>query len=401
MNNEILIKAESVSKKFCRNLKRSLFYGVQSITNEMFLLTKEKEECEKLRPGEFWALRDINLEIRRGECMGLIGRNGAGKSTLLKLLNGLIKPDHGRITIKGRVRALIELGAGFNPILTGLENIYINAAVLGIPKSEIDKKLDEIIDFAEIGDFIETPVKNYSSGMKVRLGFAIAVQMEPDVLIIDEVLAVGDVGFRAKCFNTIAKLSPTTAVIFVSHHLPQVARVSTNLLVLNHGKTAFFGADIPKGFGIYHSLFKEENCVITGSGEAELLDLEFDSNGKQGVQSINYGDNLTIRMKLIIDNSIRNPVVYVTFLNQSLQSEININSNIDNCVISNREGIINLKLIIREINLNPGIHFVSIGVHKSKPFTILKQYYAYKKLVVMGDFLSIAPVQLKGEWIAD
>ena len=297
--------------------------------------------------------------------------------------------------------ALIELGAGFNPVLTGLENIYINAAVLGIPKSEVVNKLDDIIEFSEIGDFINTPVRNYSSGMKVRLGFAIAAQMEPDILLIDEVLAVGDVGFRAKCFNAISKISKKTAMVFVSHHMPQVARVSTKLLVLDHSDTAFYGPEVSVGINKYYSLFREENCVITGSGEAELLDLEFSSKDQCPVEAINYLDDLKIRMKLKVDKAIRYPVVYVTFLNQSMQSEININSKIDHFVIENRNGIVDLSLNITEVNLNPGVHFVSVGVHQSTPFKIIKQYYAYKKLVVRGDFVSIAPVQVKGEWIAN
>ena len=192
MKNDVLVKVEGVSKKFCRNLKRSLWYGVKDISSELFGSTKNSQ----LRPKEFWAVDDVSFELKRGECLGLIGHNGAGKSTLLKMLNGLIKPDKGKITMKGRIGALIELGAGFNPILTGRENIYNNGAVLGFSKKEIDAKFDAIIEFAEIDDFIDTPVQNYSSGMKVRLGFAVAAQMEPDVLIIDEVLAVGDVGFR-------------------------------------------------------------------------------------------------------------------------------------------------------------------------------------------------------------
>jgi lipopolysaccharide transport system ATP-binding protein len=188
---EILIKAENVSKKFSKDLKRSLYYGVLDV----FSGIKGSDKKRELRKDEFWAVRDVSFEVRRGECLGLIGHNGAGKSTLLKMLNGLIKPDEGKITMHGKVGALIELGAGFNPILTGRENIYNNAAVIGFSKKEIDAKFDEIVAFSEIEEFLDMPVQNYSSGMKVRLGFAIAAQMEPDVLIIDEVLAVGDLGF--------------------------------------------------------------------------------------------------------------------------------------------------------------------------------------------------------------
>ena len=179
------------------------------------LTGRRRGEHGGLRTKEFWAVNNVSFELKRGECLGLIGRNGAGKTTLLKMLNGLIKPDAGRIEMRGRVGALIALGAGFNPILTGRENIYVNGSVLGLTKKEIGAKLDEIVDFAEIGDFIDTPVQNYSSGMAVRLGFAVASSIRPDVLLIDEVLAVGDISFVLRCLNRVSELLPTTAVVFV------------------------------------------------------------------------------------------------------------------------------------------------------------------------------------------
>ena len=220
MSDEVLVKVEGVSKKFCRSLKRSLWYGVQDVTSELMGRPGGHDE---LRKNEFWAVNDVSFELKRGECLGLIGPNGAGKSTLLKMLNGLVKPDRGRITMRGRIGALIELGAGFNPILTARENIYINGSVLGFGKKEIDSKFDAIVDFAEIEEFIDTPVQNYSSGMKVRLGFAVAAQMEPDVLMIDEVLAVGDVGFQIKCLNALRGIAGDSAIILVSHTMQQVS----------------------------------------------------------------------------------------------------------------------------------------------------------------------------------
>ncbi|MCB0457989.1 MAG: ABC transporter ATP-binding protein, partial [Flavobacteriaceae bacterium] len=211
IEDTVLIKVENLSKKFCKDLKTSLWYGVK----DLFSGIRGNKKERMLRPKEFWAVKDISFELRRGECLGLIGHNGAGKSTLLKMLNGLIYPDAGTITIKGRVGALIELGAGFNPILTGRENIYNNGAILGFTKEKIDKELENIIAFAELEEFIDMPVQNYSSGMKVRLGFAVAAQMEPDILLIDEVLAVGDLGFVLKCFKKIDSLLPNTAIVFV------------------------------------------------------------------------------------------------------------------------------------------------------------------------------------------
>ena len=176
--NAPLIEVEHVSKAFCRDLKRALWYGLKDISGE---LIGQRRDRSTLRRDEFWALNDVSFQVRRGECLGLIGRNGAGKTSLLRLLNGLVRPDSGQITMRGRIGALIALGAGFNPILTGRENIYINGSVLGLSKREVDAKLDEIIDFAEVREAIDAPVQTYSSGMKVRLGFSVATAMEPDV----------------------------------------------------------------------------------------------------------------------------------------------------------------------------------------------------------------------------
>ncbi|MEM6551186.1 MAG: ABC transporter ATP-binding protein [Planctomycetota bacterium] len=229
---EVLIEAQGVGKKFCRDLKRSLFYGLKDLGSEITGRTGPKDT---LRKKEFWAVDDVSFQVRRGECLGLIGHNGAGKSTLLKMLNGLVKPDRGRITMRGRIGALIELGAGFNPILTGRENVYVNASVLGMSRREIDAKFDAILDFAEIGDFIDAPVQSYSSGMKVRLGFAIAAQLEPDILLIDEVLAVGDIGFRARCYTALARQLPRTAIVFVSHNMADLMRVCNHAMHLKRG----------------------------------------------------------------------------------------------------------------------------------------------------------------------
>src|SRR6266480_6176164 len=198
MSQELLIKVEGVKKKFCRSLRRSMQYGMQDIAADLMGLRMSP----KLRRGEFYALNDVSLELRRHDCLGIIGRNGAGKTTLLKMLNGLIKPDGGKITVRGQVGALIALGAGFNPLLSGRENIYVNAAILGMKKAEINAQRESIIDFAGIRDFIDAPVQSYSSGMVVRLGFAIAIHCHPDSLLLDEVLAVGDTAFQSKCFNT-------------------------------------------------------------------------------------------------------------------------------------------------------------------------------------------------------
>lgn len=239
--SETLVKVENVSKKFCRDLKRSLWYGMQDLSRELFGL--QHGGNGELRRDEFWAIKDISFELKRGECLSLIGRNGAGKTTLLKMLNGLIKPDMGRIEIRGRIGALIALGAGFNPILSGRENIYINASILGIERSEINRKLDDIVSFAELQEFIDSPVKNYSSGMHARLGFSIAANFQPDILLIDEALAVGDMEFTIKCLNRIADLQQQgAAIIFISHNELQIRRVAQRCILLHKGQGTHYNS---------------------------------------------------------------------------------------------------------------------------------------------------------------
>jgi len=238
--SDSLIIVEDVSKKFCRRLRRSLWYGLKDIGSELFGGNANKRR--ELREGEFWAVRDVSFELKRGDTIGLIGRNGAGKTTLLRMLNGLIKPDGGRIEIRGRMQALIALGAGFNPILTGRENIYVNAAVLGIPKAEVDRRFDEIVGFSGVERFINTPVQNYSSGMVVRLGFAVAANMNPDILLVDEILAVGDIGFQSKCFNKIGELRRKgVATVLVSHSMMHILGFCEKVLYLEEGRSKYLG----------------------------------------------------------------------------------------------------------------------------------------------------------------
>jgi lipopolysaccharide transport system ATP-binding protein len=237
---EVLIQVDGVGKRFCRDLKRSLWYGMKDIASDCFAGSLASAS---LRKDEFWALKDVSFQLRRGECLGLIGANGAGKTTLLRILNGLIKPDSGEVRIRGRVGALIALGAGFNPVLTGRENIYVNAAVLGLSKKETDAQLEAIIAFADIGPAIDAPVQTYSSGMTVRLGFAVAAHLEPDILLIDEVLAVGDTAFRMKCIKMVrTKLKEGIAVVLVSHDIVSLQRVCGTGILLRQGACHASGA---------------------------------------------------------------------------------------------------------------------------------------------------------------
>lgn len=312
---EVLIKAEGVSKKFAKDLKKSLLYGLSDVFSG---ITRKKQD-KSLRKDEFWAVKDISFEVRRGECLGLIGHNGAGKSTLLKILNGLIAPDEGSVTMYGKVGALIELGAGFNPILTGRENIYNNAAIIGFNKQEIEAKFDAIVAFAEIEEFIDMPVQNYSSGMKVRLGFAIAAQMEPDILIIDEVLAVGDLGFILKCFKQIDQLLPNTAVIFVSHSMPMVSRVCNQILLMDHGFSEFQGTEVGKGIDFYYTRFADNGSnVVFDDGsfemhEAKVLNIE---NTENKIPQIKWGESLKLYFKVKKNVVLEMPYFMITIFDK-------------------------------------------------------------------------------------
>src|SRR6185503_15347171 len=219
------------------------------------------------RPEDFWAVRDVSFAVEKGEAVGIIGHNGAGKSTILKLLSNITTPTRGHITIKGRLAALIEVGSGFHPELSGRENIYLNGSILGMSRGEITKKLDSIIDFAGVRQFIDTPVKRFSSGMYVRLGFSIAAHLHPDILLLDEVLAVGDAAFQAKCFKRINELKEGgTTIVFISHDLSAVARICDRALLIAGGEVI---TDGPPG-DVIAQYQRLSLPPATSSGEAEI-----------------------------------------------------------------------------------------------------------------------------------
>lgn len=291
-----LITAENVSKKFCKSLRRSLWYGANDVLHSLNPWSHSQDKADlshpvdqtSLRRDEFWALRNLSFGVRRGECLGLIGHNGAGKSTLLKILNGLVRPDRGRITMRGRIAAMIELNAGFNYLLTGRENIYTQASLLGFSNTEIKRRFDAIVAFSELENFLDMPVQNYSSGMKVKLGFAVYSQLEPDVLIIDEVLAVGDVAFRLKCLNAIGAMMKSAAVIFVSHSLPQIFRVCSQLLVLEKGVAVYAGRNLQEGAARYLEILDFSEVATGGSGDVVVRALRLSGDGEQKVGSTQF-----------------------------------------------------------------------------------------------------------------
>jgi len=394
-NNEVLIKVEGVSKKFSRDLKKSLWYGLKDMSGAMLGIKPKK----KLRKSEFWAVRDISFTLKRGECIGLIGHNGAGKSTLLKILNGLIPPDEGRIEMKGRVSALIELGAGFNPILTGRENIYNNGAVLGFSKKEIDAKLNEIIEFSEIADFIDSPVQNYSSGMKVRLGFAVAAQMEPDILIIDEVLAVGDLGFILKCFNRIDAILKNTAIIFVSHGMPQVARICTQIILMDKGQAKYQGTNVSKGIDQYYSQFKTENSGVFqgqwGAINSILLNNILIDTKNKSIQ-IDRLSELTIKIDLNIDINVKFPEISLGFFDKEMRAVANFIRESSIGRLENKNGRLICCITLPCIEFSKGIYSIALIISDRPDGKILYRQQSIAHFQVIAEHHVWSPFQLNG-----
>lgn len=291
--SETLVIAENVSKKFSRSLKHLMLYGMQDMVLGVF---GKGIDSGKLRDNEFWAVDGASFELKRGETLGMIGPNGSGKTTALKMLNGIFMPDRGKISVRGRVGVLIHVGAGFHPMLTGRENVYVNGTILGMRKKEIDRKFDSIVDFADIGDFLDTPVKNYSSGMYVRLGFSIAMHCDPDVLLVDEVLSVGDAGFQAKCLNEIGRLRKNgTAIVLVSHELHHISVHCNKVTLFQHGKTKNFD-DVSEGIKEYVAIFSEEEDSDTRKNTSGNDKIRFfgESVNKR---LFSPGDDLTISIK--------------------------------------------------------------------------------------------------------
>jgi ABC-type polysaccharide/polyol phosphate transport system ATPase subunit len=237
-----LIRASGVRKKYCRDLRRSLWYSIRDVVEALHL---RKEQAEVLREHEFWAVDNISFELRRGDSLGLLGRNGAGKSTLLKLITGQRSLTAGKVETRGRIVALTELGLGFDPVLSGRENAYVNAAVYGVSRRNFDKVIEQIIDFSELREFIDSAVHTYSTGMKARLGFSVATHLNPDILVVDEVLAVGDLEFRRKCVQHVhGYLANGGSVVLVAHDPYLVQSICNRSIVLDRGKILFEGSGV-------------------------------------------------------------------------------------------------------------------------------------------------------------
>lgn len=276
--SDAAIKAENVCKKYLiahQNVNRNPTIKDVFAGTARSLLRRVRSPFDtsplNTTKEEFWALSDISFTIERGDRVGVIGRNGAGKSTLLKILSRITEPTKGRIALKGRVASLLEVGTGFHPELTGRENVFLNGAVLGMSKSETRRKFDEIVEFAEVERFLDTPVKRYSSGMYVRLAFAVAAHLQPEILIVDEVLAVGDAAFQKKCLGKMEQIAGEgRTVLFVSHNMPSILGLTRTCILLEKGRIASMGETEP----VVAAYLKQFDHLISNSGWADLTDVE-------------------------------------------------------------------------------------------------------------------------------
>lgn len=374
--SEIAISVESLGKSYLvgHNARAENYTALRDVlargardlarkTHDMFTgrAIVQGDEIE-----EFWALRDVSFELKKGERLGIIGRNGAGKSTLLKLLSRITEPSEGRIRINGRVASLLEVGTGFHPELTGRENIFLNGAILGMSRKEIRRKFDEIVAFAEVEKFLDTPVKRYSSGMYVRLAFAVAAHLEPEILIVDEVLAVGDAQFQKKCLGKMEEVGREgRTVLFVSHNMGAIKNLCTEIVYLEKGRVARIGApnDVISEYinsgSRAHGLVK--NVIADESKKITLIELDIRSADGNKVDSVISGEAIHFFMK--IRSKRASMVKFYISIEDANSSRLALLSNALTGEISNlNEGEFDVECVIDRLPLVAGQYNISLKI---------------------------------------
>lgn len=405
MDKDIVIKIENLNKKFCRNLKRSMFYGCIDIARDMLGISYDRS---KLRPGEFWALRDINFELKKGEALGIIGQNGSGKTTLLRLINGIFPPDLGRISVRGRMGALIAVGAGFHPHMTGRENIYLNGTILGMTRKEIDSKLQEIIDFADIGEFIDAPVSTYSSGMTVRLGFSIAIHSDPEILLADEVLAVGDLNFALKCYRKIAEFTEKGgSIILVSHSIQLVRNTCQGVIWMERGVIKRIG-ETQKICDEYEVWTMNKNKAdedtkreaIHNDPLVRIDRVEFENAKGEIISDFRVGDDFKMRMHYSLKRIVDKPVFVISIFNPENIMVISNYNKYDGFNIDKIENSGHVCFKMQKLNLKPASYSVSISLAEDNDLNKVLEWHdkMYSFSVVPNDMVSYGVVNPFPEW---
>jgi lipopolysaccharide transport system ATP-binding protein len=380
VNTNHSIEATGLSKKY-----RLGSIGMTSLREDISRFwSREKAEEEptssndtidaprKINDHEFWALQNLNFSIPKGEVVGLIGANGSGKSTLLKILSRITEPTKGLAQVRGKVASLLEVGTGFHPELTGRENIYVNGAILGMTRKEVDGKFDEIVEFAGVSDFIDTPIKRYSSGMIVRLGFAVAAHLEPDILIVDEVLAVGDAAFQQKCIGKMKEFSSTgKTVVFVSHQMTMIQSLCHSGIMMEKGKIRLIGKS-KEVVSAYQSIVlkKSSNTKIKdredrdGSGELQLVDFKLRSTDGTELLFLRNGETAIFHFTFSANKSLFEKPSFRFGINSSTGRRL---TTIDSRLINfemNRTDDFSIDVQIKKLNLPEGTYSITtfIGV---------------------------------------
>jgi lipopolysaccharide transport system ATP-binding protein len=379
---EVVVSVENISKKFSRDLMTSLYYGAKDIANEC--LAKERKS-NVLRKKEFWALKNISFKLHKGDSLGLVGPNGCGKTTTLKLIAGLLKPDTGVIKVKGRVASLISLGVGFSGILTARENIYTNMTLLGLTKKQIDERFDDIVKFAELEHVVDTPLKTFSSGMHARLGFACAVHTDPDVLLIDEILAVGDVQFRMKCHRRLAELRKKgVAFIMVSHNASSLLSACDNAVYLSNGKVVMKGKiqNVMRKYEEYLFVrINEKKNIRMGLAAPEkeyenknlkILSIYFRNQKGIKVNKIFNGSAISLCFKAKVDADLQNVNVEITIKERVGESDfaLRLNTATDLKSFNLEKGEYEIKLNMPYLVLRPGNYALEVRLTKDKLYDL-------------------------------
>lgn len=384
-SNEVIITAENLSKSYLighetgnhrgqESFREAVGRNARSFARAAVNVARGRQIIRGEEVEEFWALKDVSFEVRRGEVLGIIGRNGAGKSTLLKILSRITEPTKGRATIKGRVASLLEVGTGFHQDLTGRENIYLNGAILGMSKAEIKAKFDEIVDFAEVDKFLDTPVKHYSSGMYVRLAFAVAAHLEPEILIIDEVLAVGDVMFQRKCIGKMQDVAQGgRTVIFVSHNLSAILGLTNQSLLIEKGRLVMAGTSRD----VVSTFLRSTQDEIQSSGDLSAYRRTYRAEGyvemrsvkvcgkEAGVASIGLGDNIFIDIGLRVLRRVERAIIVINILNDQMEVLTSIASADSGFDVSLDSGFHTIRCDIGVVPLMPRDYRLSVGIAQS------------------------------------
>jgi len=353
----------------------------------------------------FWALKDVSFEVAEGEVVGIIGRNGAGKSTLLKILSRITEPTTGRAVIRGRVSSLLEVGTGFHPELTGRENVYMNGTILGMTKREIDRKFDEIVDFSGVERFLDTPIKHYSSGMKVRLAFAVAAHLEPEILIIDEVLAVGDLEFQNRCLGKMKEVAGSgRTVLFVSHNLTAVRSLCTSGIVLDRGRLSVV-ASTDESIHKYEELTVGRASVDLanrkdreGDGSARVTHITFHNCEDRPIESIAMGQSMVIRLCIRSSRRVENPHYGILLFNSTGQRLCRLLASDHQVVLPPLE--VGINWIDCETDLlpfAPGVYSLTIGVHDDARHALDHVHDAARFTITASDVFGSNQVPCHGD----